>query len=110
MIILQDILTEQSFSFIPRSRSYDSLYITDEQLNKEIEIPIISNINGDYYDTITAIFSLVQDHFYKLELKNGAEIVHKDKIFCTNQPVTTYSVNEGEYISQASNNEFIIYE
>ena len=110
MIILQDIITEQTFSFIPKSQNYDSLYITDEQLNTEIEVSIVSNINGDYYDTITAIFALVQNHFYKLELKNGTEIVHKDKIFCTNQTVTTYSVNEGEYISQTSNNEFIIYE
>ena len=110
MIILQDITTEQTFSFIPRSQTYDGMFITDEQLNTETEVTIVSNVNGDYYDTITAVFALVQDHFYKLELRNGTDVVYKGRIFCTNQPVATYSVNDGEYVSQASNNEFIIYE
>jgi hypothetical protein len=46
-----------------------------------------------------------------LELKNGTTVVHKDRIFVTDQtPVVNYSVNDGEFISNVSNNEFIIYE
>ena len=116
MIILQPIATEQSFSFIPRSQTYDALYITGESTNVTTEITITSFTNGDYYDTINATFvngdfSLIENNFYKLTLKNGTTIAHKDRIFCTNQtPVVNYSVNDGQYTSNVSNNEFIIYE
>lgn len=110
MIILQDIATEQTFSFIPRSQTYDSMYVTDDQTNTEVEITIDSNTSGDYYDTISAVFDLEQNHFYNLVIKNGTDIVHKDRIFCTNQAVATYSVNDGKFTSRPSNNEFIIYE
>ena len=56
MIILQPILTEQSFSFIPRSQTYDGLFIKGESTNVETEITITSSLNGDYYDTINATF------------------------------------------------------
>ena len=110
MIILQDISTEQSFSFIPRSQTYDSMFITDDQTNTEVQVTIVSNTNGDYYDSITAVFDLAENHFYNLVIKNGTDIAHKDRIFCTNQSVASYSVNDGKFISRPSNNEFIIYE
>lgn len=116
MIILQPILTEQSFSFIPRSQIYDGLFIRGESTNVETEITITSSLNGDYYDTINATFvngdfNLIKDTFYTLEIRNGATVVHKDRIFVTNQtPVVNYSVNDGEYISNVSTNEFIMYE
>jgi len=110
MIILTTSGVQQTFSFIPRSQTYTNMYLTDEQLNTTIEVTIQASTQGDYYDTLSAVFSLVENHFYKLELKNGTDIVHKDRIFCTDQPVATYSVNNGQYVSQASNNEFIIYE
>ena len=116
MVILQAILTEQTFSFIPRSQTYDGLFVRNEATGVEVEITITSFVNGDYYDTINATFVngtfvLVQNNFYKLTLKNGTKIVHKDRIFCTDQtPVVNYSVNDGEFKSNVSNNEFIIYE
>jgi len=110
MIILQESASEQTFTFIPRSQVYDSMYITDENTNTTTTVTMASSTQGDYVDTISATFDIKQNHFYKLELKNGTDIVHKDRIFCTNQPVATYSINNGEFVSQASNNEFIIYE
>ncbi len=116
MIILQPILTEQSFSFIPRSQTYDGLFIRGESTNVTTEITITSSINGDYYDTINATFvngdfNLIKDTFYTLEIRNGTTVVHKDRIFVTDQtPVVNYSVNDGEYISNVSTNEFIMYE
>ena len=45
------------------------------------------------------------------QIMNGSQVVHKDRIFVTDQsPVVNYSVNNGEYVSQVSSNEFIIYE
>jgi hypothetical protein len=103
MVILQAIATEQSFSFIPRSQTYDTLLVQNEATGEEVTITITSFVNGT--------FSLIENNFYKLTLKNGTTIVHKDRIFCTNQtPVVNYSVNDGQYTSNVSNNEFIIYE
>jgi|TARA_R110002096_G_scaffold203404_2_gene388464 hypothetical protein len=110
MIILSTSGVQQTFSFIPRSETYNKMYLTDEQLNTTIEVTIQATTQGDYYDTLSAVFALLENHFYKLEIKNGTEIVHKDVIFCTDQPVATYSVNNGQYVAQSSNNEFIIYE
>ena len=92
------------------------MYITGESTNVTTEITITSFTNGDYYDTINATFvngsfDLVNNTFYTLELKNGTTTVHKDRIFVTDQtPVVNYSVNDGEFTSNVSNNEFIIYE
>jgi hypothetical protein len=116
MVILQSVLTEQTFSFIPRSQIYDSMFVKNEATGEEVEIPIITFLNGDYYDTISAIFSvgtflLIENNFYTLELRDGINVSHYDRIFCTNQnPVINYSVNKDDYKTNISNNEFIIYE
>ena len=108
MVILQQVGTEQSIRFIPRTSSYDGLFITDDQTNTEVQVTIASSIQGDYFDTINATFTILQNHFYNLEIRNGTTVVYKDRIFCTNQAVDSYSVNEGKYTSIPSNNEFII--
>jgi len=108
MILLQQIGTEQTIRFIPRTESYDGLFITDDQTNTEVQVAIASTVQGDYYDTINATFTLVQNHFYNLEIRNGTTVVYKDKIFCTNQSADSYSINNGKFTSQSSDNEFIV--
>jgi len=110
MIILNKTTDPQTFSFIARSKVYDSLFITDESTNTTIEVAIDSNVSGDYVDTITSTFSLIEDRYYNLELRNGSDVVLKDKVFCTNQSVQSYSVNNDEYTSNNTNNDFIVYE
>lgn len=110
MIVLQETNDPQTFSFIPRSDSYDALFLTDDQTNVEIEVTIDDNVVGDYINTITATFDLIEGHFYNLVLKDGADVVYKDKVFCTNQPVVSFSVNNGQYVSNSTTNDFIVYE
>ena len=45
-----------------------------------------------------------------LVLKDGTDILFKDKVFCTNQPLVSFSVNNGQYVSSTTTNDFIIYE
>tara|TARA_R110001606_G_scaffold392036_1_gene560623 strand:- start:911 stop:1240 length:330 start_codon:yes stop_codon:yes gene_type:complete len=108
MVILQQIGTEQSIRFIPRTTTYDGLFITDDQTNTEVQVTIASSVQGDYYDTINATFTILQNHFYNLEIRNGSTVVYKDRIFCTNQAVDSYSINDGKYTSIPSDNKFII--
>jgi hypothetical protein len=110
MIVLQETNDPQTFSFIPRSDSYDGLFLTDDQTNVEEEVTIDDNTIGDYINTITATFDLKEGHFYNLVLKDGADVVYKDKVFCTNQPIVSFSVNNGQYTSNSTTNDFIVYE
>jgi hypothetical protein len=110
MIILQEVGTPQSFSFIPRQDTYNTLQITDEQTGVTTNVTITTNVIGQYYNTITATFSLKQNHYYTLTLKQNTDVVFKDKVFCTNQSIPTFSVNNGQYIVNTSNNDFILYE
>lgn len=110
MIILNKTTDPQTFSFIARSKVYDGLFITDESTNTTVEVIIDSITLGDYVDTITSTFSLIEDRYYNIELRNGSEVVLKDKVFCTNQAVQSYSVNNDTYTSNNTNNDFIVYE
>jgi len=55
MVILQQVGTEQSIRFIPRTSSYDGLFITDDQTNKEVQVTIASSVQGDYFELSTQL-------------------------------------------------------
>lgn len=110
MIILQESASAQSFKCIPRSNTYNTLTITDEQTNVSTNVTIASSVVGSYFTTINAVFSLKQGHFYTLKLKQNTDVVFYDRIFCTNQSIADFSVNTGQYTQKSSNNDFIIYE
>jgi hypothetical protein len=109
MIVLQPSAAAQTFAFIPRDTP-TSMVITDDQTNTPVTVAITSQLNGDYVNTITATFALLDGHFYDLVLYKNTEIVYRDKIFCTNQNIVTFSVNNGEYTSNTTSNTFIVYE
>ena len=49
--------------------------------------------------------------WYMIELKDvSGNRLLLEKAFCTNQPLATFSVNNGQYVSHTTTNEFIIYE
>jgi len=114
MIILQKSLTSQTISFIPREyvASDSNIYnisIVNETTNKSVydEDTNAFTLN-DYYYEYSDVFTLVEDTFYTLTIKKSGSIIYKDKIFCTNQTVTNYSVNNNEYDEQETTNEFIV--
>jgi len=84
------------------------MLITDEIENETITVPIVSSVISSYTNSITAVFNLKESRSYMLTLKQGSEIIYRDKIYCTDNPVVNYSINEGEYVSHTSNNEFIV--
>jgi len=109
MIILTTSTSAQTFNFIPRG-AFDTLTITDEQTNVPQTITIVSQTLGDYISSITAEFDLQEGRFYSLTLLDGADVVYKDKIFCTDKSIVNFSVNEGQYVSNTTANTFIVYE
>ena len=110
MIILTTSTEEQEFVFIPRFKVFDYVAITDDQTNVTVEIENYTYTEGNYFDTFAAEFELVENHFYDLVFINGAVVIYKDRIFCTDQTVSEFTVNKDQYISNATTNEFIVYE
>jgi hypothetical protein len=108
MIVLTTSNSAQTFSFVPRKTGYNVMQITDEIENTTQSVSITSSVAGDYTHSITATFDLVEGRSYLLVLKNGSNIIYRDKIYCTDSPLTNFSVNYNQYTSNVSNNEFIV--
>ena len=107
MIILRESLLSQSFKFIPRTLTADSMVITDEAENTSDTIAITPVVDR-YYLSVSEVLTLVEGRFYTLTVLNGTDVVYKDKIFCTNQIVKDYTINKDEYVQNETSNEFVI--
>jgi hypothetical protein len=110
MIVLTTSTNAQTFALIPRNGDFDTVEITDDQTNETVTVEEWTFTEGDYYSTLLVEVELVENHFYNLVLKDGTNIVYRDRIFCTDQPIVTFSVNNGQYVSNATTNTFIVYE
>jgi len=112
MIVLQKSASDQTFSFIPRSYTSGTTYtikIINETTNKEVYSDTTTSFTlVDYYYQHTDTFTLLEDTLYTLEITAGSDVIYRDKIFCTNQTVSSYSVNNNEYTEQSQDNEFIV--
>lgn len=110
MIILQESGSSQTINFIPREYTEGTTYtvkIVSESSNAEVYNSDVTSFTENlYYYQHSDTFSLKEDTFYLLTI-TSSEVVFKDKIFCTNQTVTDYSVNESEYTPHTTENEFI---
>jgi len=107
MIVLKEQGASQEFKIIPRELVATTMNILDEAQGTDVDILITPSVDR-YYLVIDAIVTLIQDRHYILKVFNGSVEVYRDRIFCTNQVVPDYSVNDGEYKENPSNNDFII--
>jgi hypothetical protein len=111
MIILQESQQQQIFQIVPtRFSTINQMVVKDEQTNNTITSTFVGNNIGDYVNTITAQLSLKQNHFYTVEFKSNGVLSHKDRIFCTNQNIDTFSVNNQQYTPNSTTNNYIVYE
>lgn len=132
MIILTTSTAEQTIRIIPRQYPDDvTLILRDDSTNTETTYTLESmewentdevwetvdmnwNSAGGYYEdkgylVIQNEYALTENRFYDLTIKEGSSVIYKDKIFCTDQTVTDYSVNNGEYVTEDSyDNDYII--
>ena len=109
MIILKEQIEEQSLKFIPRKYCATTIVLVNEMTNEN------TTINSDFYKDgyylfTTTTFDLKEGNFYTLSILNNTEVVYKDKIFCTNQVIADFSINDGQYVANQTNNDFIVYE
>jgi hypothetical protein len=112
MIILQESTSVQTVSFIPRDTDIDTIIVHDEETNTSQTYSIDNNdiYASSYYYNYDMVFDLKENRFYTITFLNGDVVKYKDKIFCTNQDIATFSVNNNVYVSNTTTNEFIVYE
>lgn len=91
MIHLRSTTDIQTITFIPKELNATSLTLNG--VNFEVEFYI-----DKYYLVASAIFDLKENEFYDLIVYNDNKIVYIDKVFCTNQELKDYTINENTYI------------
>jgi hypothetical protein len=108
MIVLKEIGTAQTVRFIPTRRSSGtSLILKNESTNVSTTYSITTS-QTSYYATFSKILNLKEGHFYEMTILDGTDLVYRDIVFCTNQTISTYSVNKDEYVENTQN--IIFYE
>jgi len=117
MIHLSTSASSQTLKIIPRSyASTINMILRDDSTNTSTTYSSISTSTDKNYLVIAQALSpiLVEGRFYDMTVKEGTDIIYKDKIFCTDQTVNQenndyYSVNSGEYTTEDSyDNDYII--
>jgi hypothetical protein len=110
MIVVQQTNVTQTFNFILRFGSGVTLELTDENTNDTVPVAGLFT-TGDYVHSFSGVLPTLENHFYWAVIKDGGgNLLLKERMFCTNQPIDTFSVNDGEYISNTTTNDFIMYE
>jgi hypothetical protein len=108
MIVLEESLLNQRFSCTPRQSVFDTIRVFSEAENTSVDITEFTSVGVGYYYDVTAIFDLRENFTYTIKLLNEGEVVFYDKMFCTNQNISDFSVNDNTYIQRESANNFIV--
>ena len=107
MIILLQSESSQTFKFIPRTLEATSMVITDEVTNTDATITITPIVDR-YYLSVSILLSLIEGRSYTISVLNGLDEVYRYKIFCTNQTIPEYSINNGEYVQNTTDDSYVI--
>lgn len=109
MIILKEQETAQTLNAIIYGSDADAIVLRDEETNIETEIDCVFSIDK-YFVTTSVILPIKENKYYTLTIKDGTNIVYRDKIFCTNQNIEDYTINHEQYIQNVTTNEYKIFE
>jgi hypothetical protein len=112
MIILREQSTAQTLNAIIYGSDADTIVLRDEETNIETEIECVFSISK-YFVTTSVIFPIKENKYYTLTIKDSTRndnVVYRDKIFCTNQNLETYSINKDAYVEHVTTNEYKIFE
>ena len=115
MIHLTTSASAQTLKVIPRSyASSVNMILRDDSTNTSTTYSSISTSTDKNYLVLSQALNpiLVEGRFYDLTIKEGSNVIYKDKIFCTDQTISSYSVNDGEYTIPTGNdvhdNDYIV--
>jgi hypothetical protein len=109
MIILKQQTTPHTINAILDGDAGTTIVLRDEETN------IVTTLNAtftsnSYYSTAVILLPIVDGKTYDITIKNGANVVYRDKIFCTNQTIAEYTINKNQYVQHITTNEYKIFE
>ena len=114
MIKLTTSTDAQTIKIIPRSYATSvSMVFRDDSTNTSVTYTSSATTNKNY-SVISQALALKEGRFYDLTIKEGTNVIYKDKVFCTDQTVDQdtnnyYTVNQGEYTTETTyDNDYII--
>jgi hypothetical protein len=110
MIILTTSATSQELKFIPREYAATGFELTDQDTNTPVTYTGVTFTKDRYYLKGNVLFSplLIEGRFYTIKILNGTNVVYRDMIFCTDQAISTYSINDGVYTKHETTNEYVV--
>jgi hypothetical protein len=82
--------------------------VFSEAENTFVDITEFTTTGEGYFINVSAIFDLRENFTYTIKLLSEGTVIFYDKMFCTNQIVSDFSVNNNEYIQRESANNFIV--
>ena len=109
MIHLTTSASAQTLKIIPRSyASSVSMILRDDSTNTSTTYSSISTSTDKNYLVVSQALSpvLVEGRFYDLTIKEGSNVIYKDKVFCTDQTISSFTVNSSEYTIPTGNDVF----
>tara|TARA_R100000388_G_C7230246_1_gene154219 strand:+ start:227 stop:577 length:351 start_codon:yes stop_codon:yes gene_type:complete len=109
-------LGNKTLKVIPREfvNGTISVDLKNETTGVNVNITPTASTDQNYMSFTASFGTLVEGDFYNMTIKNGDNIIYKDKVFCTDQIIdqtnnSYYSVNSGEYNTENSfDNDYII--
>ena len=107
-----DTTTPSNLYATPRSGVYDSLILTvrDESTKEIVTESITFTLSGNYYDFTTA-YQFTEGRFYNIEIKEGSNLLFRDKVFCTDQPLDgKFRMTNGKYEVEEESKKYIFNE
>ena len=105
-----EISSSKTYQLIVTSDSKNKAIITNN--NMFIEPKTSYYYNFIYVEALGAPVLFKENNFYTLVINNLTDntIEFRDKIFCTNQTVSDFSMSKNVYVeAQTGNNEYVYY-
>lgn len=100
----------KTFNIIPRNSATSVTASLTSETTGTAYTDTTSLSQNRYYYNMACDFetTLKESSFYTLEVKEGSNVIFKDKVFCTDQTISDFSVNYNTYTEHSSDNEFIV--
>lgn len=107
--------TTDSQTFAVTTRDFTSntdATLIYKQEGKEVETTVNVNLTkAGYFVNATAEFTgLVEDAVYTFRIADDNNTLHRGEFFVSSQDVSAYSVNNNQYTTNTTNNDYIIFE
>jgi len=105
-----EISSSKTYQLIVTSDSKNKAIITDNSMF--IEPKTSYYYNFIYVEALGAPVLFKENNFYTLVINNLTDNIteFRDKIFCTNQTVSDFSMSKNVYVeAQTGNNEYVYY-